>query len=86
MYEWFRIQINFLVRGNSIAIQKHSGLLQISNAVIQMLRHSQYCRHDALMSVEKLLLQNLGDEDCPSAASQIILLLDRELKKPNNER
>ncbi|XP_064650152.1 sec1 family domain-containing protein 2-like [Lineus longissimus] len=75
-----------LFKGNSTAIQKHSGLLQISNSIIQMLRHSQFARHDAMMSIEKLLLQNIWDEDCPSAASQISLLLDRELKKPKHER
>lgn len=69
------------IRGNVAAIERNSGLLQMALAAVQTMKHKNSARNDKLLATEKLLLQNLADEDGISATQQLTqLLVNRKTK------
>ncbi|XP_077986469.1 sec1 family domain-containing protein 2-like [Glandiceps talaboti] len=67
-----------LFKGNKQAFINHSGLLQIAMATIKTLKHDKYAMMEKLQSIEKMIMLNTGDSDCPSALSQIKQLMESE--------
>jgi len=77
----------WLYRGKSGSICRHCGLLQITQATVQLLRHPDLTKLDSLLAEEKGLLQSLDDDDGGlSCVSQLTKTLDRQLKLPAAER
>ncbi|XP_074654254.1 sec1 family domain-containing protein 2-like isoform X2 [Tubulanus polymorphus] len=74
-----------LFKNDIDALTNNSGVLQVALAVVKALKNPDCTKWDSLLGVERLLLQNMGDEDCPSAASQIVQLIDGQLRKKESE-
>nr|XP_006819040.1 PREDICTED: sec1 family domain-containing protein 2-like [Saccoglossus kowalevskii] len=67
-----------LFKGQTEAFRKHAGLLQVALACVKTLKHDSYSTMENLLSIEKMLMLNTGDIDCPSAISQIMNLLEKQ--------
>ncbi|XP_070581895.1 sec1 family domain-containing protein 2-like isoform X2 [Ptychodera flava] len=67
-----------LFKGEKEAFLNHAGLLQLVMACIKTLKHDKYPRMEKLLSVEKMIILNTGDSDCPSALSQIKQIMETE--------
>jgi len=77
----------WLCSGKSGSIRKHCGLLQIAQATVQLLRHTELAKLDSLLAEEKGLLQSLDDDDDGlSCIGQLTKTLDRQSKLPVAER
>ena len=73
-------------RADRAGIRKHSGLLQLSQACAQCLSSDSLARLDALLAVEKGLLQSLHDRHAESPLTQIATTINREADKPQEKR
>ncbi|XP_068599808.1 sec1 family domain-containing protein 2 [Brachionichthys hirsutus] len=62
-------------RGNWAALESHCGVLQLSLATAQTLRHPGLPRWDVCLAFERLLLQALGDHDFPAVLRQLLPLM-----------
>ncbi|CAH1271998.1 SCFD2 [Branchiostoma lanceolatum] len=69
------------------AFIQHAGVLQVAMAAVQTLNHPHYPHTEELLSLEKTLMQNAGDQDCPTALHQLTQLLqEREESKGRDDR
>ncbi|XP_041370834.1 sec1 family domain-containing protein 2-like [Gigantopelta aegis] len=77
-----------LFKGNYQAIQAHLDTIQIAKATSQALKHPECLRHENLVSVEKNLVQVVGDESDPRAGGLAFLLklMTAEFSKPHQDR
>ncbi|XP_064190030.1 sec1 family domain-containing protein 2 isoform X1 [Anguilla rostrata] len=60
-----------LFRGHWEALESHCGVLQLSLATAQTLRHPHLPLWDTCLASERLLLQTFGDSDLPAVLKQI---------------
>ncbi|XP_068175682.1 sec1 family domain-containing protein 2 [Antennarius striatus] len=65
-------------RGNLGVLESHCGVLQLSLATAQTLRHPSLPRWDSCLAFERLLLQALGDYDFPAVLRQLLPLMKPE--------
>ncbi|MBN3312725.1 SCFD2 protein, partial [Atractosteus spatula] len=70
-----------LFRRSWKALRSHCGVLQLSLAAAQALRHPSLSEWDTLLALERLLLQALGDSDLAGVLRQILPLV-----KPHADR
>ncbi|XP_019643683.1 PREDICTED: sec1 family domain-containing protein 2-like isoform X2 [Branchiostoma belcheri] len=69
------------------AFVQHAGVLQLAMAAVQTLNHPLYPHTEELLGLEKTLMQNAGDQDCPTALHQLTQLLqEREESKDRGGR
>ena len=80
------MNVLYSCRGQMKAIRESRRVIQLGQACVNYLHHHDNSRHDGLLAVEKVLLQNLSDPEAPSALSQIRDQLKQDLEKPLNER
>ncbi|KAI1888709.1 hypothetical protein AGOR_G00171520 [Albula goreensis] len=64
-----------LFRSRQEALESHSGVLQLSLATAQTLRHPHLSRWDTCLAFERLLLQTLGDSDLAGVLKQVLPLV-----------
>ncbi|XP_006630198.2 sec1 family domain-containing protein 2 [Lepisosteus oculatus] len=70
-----------LFRRSWKALRSHCGVLQLSLATAQALRHPSLSKWDTLLALERLLLQALGDSDLAGVLRQVLPLV-----KPHADR
>ena len=71
-------------RGKLSSVKKHSGVLQIAQAVADTLPHANLL--DGRLGLEKALIQTLGDEDGPGPIAFIIDSLNTDMELPAQDR
>ncbi|XP_014676542.1 PREDICTED: sec1 family domain-containing protein 2-like [Priapulus caudatus] len=73
-------------RGNQLAIQRHSGLLQVALGAVQALTEPKSSKMEELLSIEKLLMQNMADSEGIQPLKQMSrLITDRKARKLSME-
>ncbi|XP_067843653.1 sec1 family domain-containing protein 2 isoform X2 [Heptranchias perlo] len=70
-----------LFKSNLKALENHCGLLQLTMATVQTLRHTCYSKWDNFLAFERLLLQTLVDCDLSRVLTQLLPMI-----KPHGER
>ncbi len=73
-------------RGKSSALRKHSGLVQITQAVLQTLQGTSLAKQDSLLGVEKGFVQGLGDTESSDLLTQLTQTISRERDRQNKDR
>ncbi|XP_050412270.1 sec1 family domain-containing protein 2 [Patella vulgata] len=75
-----------LFRANYSAIQPNLDILQVAMATAQTISHKKHGNLDNIVSVEKKILQMVGDKDSPSILCELTKILKTESQKPISER
>ncbi|XP_078266579.1 sec1 family domain-containing protein 2 [Rhinoraja longicauda] len=70
-----------LFKTNLKVLENHCGLLQLTMATVQTLRHTCYSKWDNFLAFERLLLQTLEDSDVSCVLTQLLSII-----KPHGER
>lgn len=70
-----------LFKTNLKVLENHCGLLQLTMATAQTLRHTCYSKWDNFLAFERLLLQTLDNSDVPCVLTQLLSII-----KPHGER
>lgn len=74
-----------LFKNNLNALTNHCGLLQLSMATAQTLKHPQTAKWDNFLAFERLLLQSLGDSTMTVVLNQLLPMIKSSSQRTNDD-
>ncbi|KAM4709484.1 sec1 family domain-containing protein 2 [Discoglossus pictus] len=74
-----------LFKENGQALENHCGLLQLSLATVQTLKHPQCSKWDNFLAFERHVLQNTGKSELPAVLNQIYPMIKSHNERTNDD-
>uniref|UniRef100_A0A8C4SEQ5 Sec1 family domain containing 2 n=1 Tax=Erpetoichthys calabaricus TaxID=27687 RepID=A0A8C4SEQ5_ERPCA len=74
-----------LFKNNFRALEDHCGILQLSLATVQTIKHPDFCKSDSFLAFERLLLQVLGDSGLHIVLRQMLPMIKTKKERRNED-